>query len=391
VPIHRSEPFQRLPAYALAGIAERKRQLIAQGADVIDLGAGDSDLPPPPAAVERLREAAGDPRYGNYGFQVGAPGFREAITEWMHKRFGVRIDPWTELLPLIGSKEGIAHLPLALLDAGDTTVFPDPGYPVYQGGTLLAGGRPHAVPLRHENDFLIPLDEIPEAVLERCRILYLNYPNNPTAAAAPKSYLQECVEFCQRRGVVLVHDHAYSEIAFDGFRPPSILELPGARDVAIEFHSFSKTYNMTGWRLGWAAGNAGLVSALSRVKTFMDTGAFMAVQAGGIAALESYDAWVPSNVARFQARRDAAVRALTAAGFETRTPEATMYVWIPVPLQMTAAAFAERALDEQAVVLLPGSAMGKGGEGFVRIALTVDEARLVEAAGRLGHLLGPPA
>jgi LL-diaminopimelate aminotransferase len=218
-------------------------------------------------------------------------------------------------------------------------------------------------------------------------MLVLNYPNNPTAAEAPKAYLQDAVAFCRERGAVLVHDHAYSEIAFDGYRPPSILELEGSRDVALEFHSLSKTYNMTGWRLGWAAGNAELVSLLARVKTFTDTGVFLGVQAAGVAALESWSTWVPANVAVFQARRDAAVAALRAAGYEVRAPRATMYLWIPVPGGGASEAFALRALEEQGVVVLPGSSLGQGGEGFFRVALTVSEARLAEAAERLGRLL----
>jgi LL-diaminopimelate aminotransferase len=305
----------------------------------------------------------------------------------MEKRFGVHLDPFKEVLPLLGSKEGIANLPLAFLDPGDVAVIPDPGYQAYRGGVILAGGEPHLVPLRAENDFLIPLDEFPEDVLSRIRMLYLNYPNNPTAASAPLDYLREAVEFCHDNDVVLVYDHAYSEIAFNGYRPPSILELEGAGGVALEFHSFSKTYNMTGWRLGWAAGGAELIESLSRVKTFVDTGVFKAVQAAGVAALESYDEWVPGNVARFERRRDVAVESLRDAGFVVTVPKATMYLWVPVPGGESSLDFAERALEQQGVVILPGQALGAGGEGFFRVALTVDEERIKEAAGRLGRLI----
>lgn len=381
--LHQSEPFSRLPGYPLAGMPERRRALLAQGVDVIDLGAGDSDLPPPPAAIEALQRAAADGKHGRYPFQLGLPAFREAIAAWMHDRFGVSVDPFSEVLPLIGSKEGIAHLPLALIDPGDTTVMPDPGYQAYRGGTLLAGGDPHLVPLRPEYDFLIPLEGIPAAVQSRMRILYLNYPNNPTTASAPDEYFQDAIELCTRTGSVLLHDHAYSEIAFDGYRPKSVLELDGARDVAIEFHSMSKTYNMTGWRLGWAVGNADIIAALSRVKTFMDTGVFLAVQAAGVAAIDSYDPWVADNVATFQRRRDVAVAALRRAGFDVDPPQATMYLWVPVPGGEPSEAFARRALDQEGVVVLPGGALGAGGEGFFRVALTVAEERLEEAAGRL--------
>ncbi|MBW3533626.1 MAG: aminotransferase class I/II-fold pyridoxal phosphate-dependent enzyme [Gemmatimonadetes bacterium] len=368
-------------------MAERRRDLAARGVDLIDLGAGDADLDPPPAAVEALCAAARRTEMSRYPFQAGLPELRRAIAGWMEKRFGAALDPGTELLPLLGSKEGIAHLPLAFLDAGDAAVVPDPGYQAYRGGVVLAGGEPWLVPLRPENDFLVPLDDIPAEIAELAKILYLNYPNNPTTASAPRGYLESAVAWCRERGAVLVHDHAYSEIAFDGYRPPSVLELDGAREVALEFHSFSKTYNMTGWRLGWACGGAELVGALSKVKTFMDTGAFLAVQAAGVAALGAYDTWVPDNVATFQRRRDAAATALRGAGFEVALPAATMYLWVPVPDGEASHAFALRALDQEGVVVLPGAALGDGGEGFFRVALTSSEARLAEAAERLGRLV----
>src|SRR5690606_2802336 len=270
---------------------------------------------------------------------------------------------------------------------GDRTIVPDPGYQPYVGGTLLAGGEPYPVPLRPENRFLIPLDEIPAEVVERTKILYLNYPNNPTAAIAPREYLEEAVAFCRRHGIVLVYDNAYSEIAFDGYRPPSILEIDGAREVAIEFHSFSKTYNMTGWRLGWAAGSEEIIVALSRVKSFIDTGAFLAVQAAGKAALESWESWVSENVAAFRERRGAAVEALRAVGFDVARPSATMYLWVPTPGGVASEPFARRALLEQGVVIMPGAALGAGGEGFFRVALTQPPDRLREAARRLVSLL----
>jgi LL-diaminopimelate aminotransferase len=379
--------FRSLPGYPLAEIPAIRRQLIAEGVDVIDLGAGDADLLPPPAAVERLAEAAHQSDMSRYPFQIGLPALREAIAEWMGRRFGVVLDPYEEILPLIGSKDGIAHLPFAFVDPGDTAVIPDPGYQAYKGPMILAGGDPHLVPLRPENDFLIPLDDLPRGVLERLKILYLNYPNNPTAASAPDAYYREAVELCAERDVVLVHDHAYSEIAFDGYRPRSILEFEGAMDVSIEFHSFSKTYNMTGWRLGWAAGNREIIAALSKVKTFMDTGVFKAVQAAGVAALASYDDWVPRNVSTFQRRRDAAVEGLREAGFSVTSPKATMYLWVPVPTDEPSVSFTKRVLTKTGVIVLPGGALGDGGEGFFRIALTTSEERLREAAGRLAEVL----
>ncbi|HEX6307887.1 MAG TPA: aminotransferase class I/II-fold pyridoxal phosphate-dependent enzyme [Longimicrobiales bacterium] len=378
--------FAGFPAYPLADVPHIKRELGARGVDVIDLGAGDADLAPPPAAVTALQEAAAQPPMSRYAFQLGLPAFREAVSAWMLRRFGVTLDPYREILPLVGSKEGIAHIAFVYAGPGDVTVFPDPGYLPYLGGTLLAGGEPYPVPLRPENAFLIPFDDIPESVAARTRIVYLNYPNNPTAAIAPREYLQQAVDFCRERGAALVYDNAYSEIAFDGYRPPSIFEIEGALDVAVEFHSFSKTYNMTGWRIGWAAGGADAIAALSRVKSFVDTGQFLPVQAAAAAALASYDEWVPQNVAAFRERRDALVDALREAGFATEAPRATMYLWVPVP-GGASQPFARRALMEQGVVVMPGSALGVGGEGFFRAALTAPPERLRIAARRLAALL----
>jgi LL-diaminopimelate aminotransferase len=267
------------------------------------------------------------------------------------------------------------------------TILPDPGYQPYVGGTLLAGGEPYIVPLRAEHGFLIPLESLPPDVVRRARVLYLNYPNNPTAAIAPREYLQEAVDFCREHDMLLVYDNAYSEVAFDGYVPPSILELPGALDVAVEFHSFSKTYNMTGWRLAWAAGNAEALAALSRLKAFVDTGQFLAVQAAGIAALDSHDSWLPQNLATFQERRDVLADEFRRLGFDVTVPCATMYFWVPVPRGEPSESFARRALLEQGVVLMPGAALGRGGEGYFRVALTQAPARLREAAERLGRLL----
>jgi LL-diaminopimelate aminotransferase len=387
VTLPRSRRFESLPGYPLAGIPEKRRQLRAAGVDVIDLGAGDADLAPPPHAVEALREAAGRADMSRYPFQLGLVEFREEVVAFMAERFGVELDPMREVLPLIGSKEGIANLPHALLNPGDVAVLPDPGYAAYRGGVTLAGGEAHQVPLRPEDDFLLPFRHLDPGVADRTRMLVLNYPNNPTAAEAPGDYLSDAVAFCRERDAVLVHDHAYSEIAFDGYRPPSILEMEGAREVAIEFHSLSKTYNMTGWRLGWACGSADLVGALARLKTFVDTGVFLGVQAAGAAALRHRHAWVPLNVDVFRRRRDAAVEALREVGFAVRRPRATMYLWVPVPGDEAGADFTWRALEQEGVVLLPGSALGTGGEGFFRVALTTTEERLREAARRLGRLL----
>jgi LL-diaminopimelate aminotransferase len=294
--------FQTLPEYALATIPQKKRELIARGVDVIDLGAGDADLAPPPKAVAALAAAVHTPAMNRYGFGMGLVAYREAISAWMNTRFGFRVDPMTEIVPLIGSKEGISHLALAYLEPGGVGIIPEPGYNAYQGGTLLASGEPYRYALRPRTNFLVELDEIPQHVLRRARILYLNYPNNPTAAIAPREYLERIVARCRELDILLVYDNAYSELAFDGYVPPSIFEIEGARDVAIEFHSLSKTYNMTGWRCGWAVAAPEIASVLTKVKSFTDTGQFMAVQAAGVAALESYHSFVPANVAAFQER-----------------------------------------------------------------------------------------
>lgn len=385
--IRLADRLKGFPAYPLADVPQIKRELRASGIDVIDLGAGDADLAPPPAALAALAAATDDPSMSRYPFQLGLPAFREAVAAWMERRFGVRLDAYKEILPLIGSKEGIAHLALCYVNAGDLTIVPDPGYQPYVGGTLLAGGTPWTVPLTAENDFLIDLDAIPADVVRRARILYLNYPNNPTAATASIEYLEKAVSFCRENEIVLAYDNAYSEIAFDGYLPPSIFEIDGAMDVAIEFHSFSKTYNMTGWRMAWAAGAEGPLAALSRVKSFVDTGQFLCIQAAAKAALESHADWVPGNVAAFQARRDALVAALREAGFDAPLPRASMYVWFPVPAGTDSHTIARRALLEQGVVIMPGAALGPGGEGYLRAALTLPAERLEEAAARLATLL----
>ncbi len=383
----RSARYLSFPDYPLADVPALKRQLRSEERDVIDLGAGDALLPPPPVAAEALARAAREPANSRYAFQLGLPAFREAVARWMHWRFGVGLDPFTELLPLIGSKEGIAHLAFAYLEPGDASILPDPGYQPYRGGTLLAGAEPVALPLRPENGFLLPFRDLPTDVCARARILYLNYPNNPTAAVAPAEYLRDAVAFCHEYDLLLVYDNAYSELAFDGYVPPSILQFDGARDIAVEFHSLSKTYNMTGWRLGWAAGAAEAVAALARVKTFVDTGVFLAVQAAGAAVLDGSADWVAANVEEFRARRDAAADALEDAGFDVERPRATMYLWVPVPGQEPSEAFARRALLEQAVVVMPGAALGAGGEGFFRVALTEEPDRLAEAGARLGRVV----
>ncbi|MDQ3998337.1 MAG: aminotransferase class I/II-fold pyridoxal phosphate-dependent enzyme [Gemmatimonadota bacterium] len=379
--------FETLPEYPLAHIPRRKRDLLARGVDVIDLGAGDADFPPPPAAVDALTRAARDPAMHRYGFGLGLVAYREAVSAWMERRFGLRFDPITEIVPLIGSKEGISHFALAYLEPGRVAIVPEPGYSPYHGGASLAGADVLRYPLRPHTKFLLELDKVPDELLRRAGLVYLNYPNNPTAATAPRDYLERIVGRCRELDVVLVYDNAYSELTYDGYVAPSIFEIQGARDVAIEFHSLSKTYNMTGWRCGWAVARPEIAGSLARVKSFTDTGQFMAVQAAGVAALNAWAEFVPGNVAAFSTRRDTAVESFRAAGFECDVPRATMYLWVKLPDGVASAGFAERLLEDEGVIVLAGSGFGAGGEGFFRVSFICSPDRIAEGARRAGRVL----
>ena len=370
-----------LPPYPLQDVPEIKARLVAEGRDLIDLGAGDSRLPVPDIAIEALRSAAGDPSLQGYAFQRGLPEYREQIAAWMGRRFGSRVDPWAEVLPVIGSKEAIALAAFAILDAGDTVLIPDPGYAPYFGGAYFAGARIERVALRPEDRFLVPPERIRDAA-GKLKLVYLNYPNNPTAAVADRAYLQEVVAACAERGACLLYDNAYSEITFDGYEAPGLLEIDGGREVGLEFHSFSKTYNMTGWRLGWVVGNASLVGDLKRVKTFFDTGSYLGIQAAGAAVLADADRLIADTVDALRARRDAAVSAFRDAGFDIQAPLATLYLWLPLG-HRNSEAWCRDLLEREALVLMPGAALGAGGEGFARASLTVDPERYADVAARL--------
>jgi len=373
-----------LPAYPLAGIPELKARLLAAGREVIDLGAGDTGLPIPAAAAETLARAAVRPELQRYAFQRGLPELRGSIAEFLERRYGRRIDPDQELLPLVGSKEGLAHLALAVLDPGDTVLIPDPGYAPYLGGGFFVGARIERVALRPEEDFLIPPERIRDCP-GRLGLVYLNYPNNPTGAVASSRYLKEIVGATRERGAVLAYDNAYAEVAFDGYRPPSVLELDDDLEHVVEFHSFSKSFNMTGWRLGWVCGSAELIGALARVKSFFDTGPYLAIQAAGAAVLRDPEGFLEENRRLLRVRRDAAVSAFRGAGFSVSRPRATLYLWMPVPSGEPSIDFARRILESEAVVLLPGAALGAAGEGYVRAALTTEPERLAEAAHRIAR------
>ena len=381
-----SPRLDRLPGYPLAKLPARKRELLARGVDVIDLGAGDADYPPPAEVIAAMQKATAETALSKYGFQQGNPRFRKAAVDWMLRRFNVAFDPVTEVLPLIGSKEGLSHLALAVLNQGDLAVVPEPGYQAYIGGTLLSGGEPLIYPLTSRTSYLVELGEIPEEQLKRVRLVYLNYPNNPTSAIAPRDYLERTVKLCRDRGIVLAYDNPYCDLTFDGYRAPSIFEIPGARETAIEFFSLSKSFSMTGWRLGWAAAAPEFITALTRVKSYVDTGPWLAIQEAGAYALDHTERLIAENIAELARRRDAGVAALREAGFELESPKATMYLWIALPAGIKSADFTERALEDEGVVLLPGSGFGPGGEGYFRIALTVGPDRLRQAIARLGRV-----
>jgi len=314
------------------------------------------------------------------------PEFRAAVAEWYEKRFAVKLDPATEVLSLIGSKEGIAHLPLAFVDPGDTTLVPSPAYPVYSTATLFAGGTPFFLPLRKEAGFLPNLGEIPKAIAEKAKLLFINYPNNPTAAIAERSFFESVVNFAERNHVIVCHDAAYSEVAFDGYRPLSFMEVEGAKEVGIEFHSLSKTFNMTGWRIGFAVGHPDIIAGLGKVKTNIDSGVFQAIQEAGIEALRHLDTPLPEIIQVYERRRDVFVRGLREVGFEVDLPKATFYLWIQVPKGYSSAEFSTLLIERTGIVTTPGNGFGEGGEGFIRMAITVDESRLKEAIERLKRI-----
>jgi len=378
--------LSQLPPYLFAEIDRLKQEAVAQGLDIIDLGVGDPDLPTPAHIVKRMAEATADPRNHRYPTYEGLLVFRQAVAEWYRGRFGVVLDPATEVLTLIGSKEGIGHVPLAFIDAGDTVLVPDPGYPVYHAATVFAGGTPYPLPLYPSNGFLPDLRTIPTDVLRKAKLLFLNYPNNPTAAVAPEAFLVQAVDFARQHHLMLCHDAAYSEIAFDGHRPASVLAVEGAKEVAIEFHSLSKTYNMTGWRIGFAVGSADILTGLGRIKTNVDSGVFQAVQHAGIEALSGAQDCVVQQCKIYQERRDVLVDGLAALGWNVTRPQASFYVWIPTLPGYTSTILVKRLLTEAGIVTTPGVGFGPHGEGFIRAALTVPVERIREAVRRIGKI-----
>lgn len=381
----KSERLQKLPPYLFAEIDKKKKAAIAAGRDIINLGVGDPDRPTPTAIIRSLQKHVENPAFHQYALDQGSPEFRHAVAKWFKNRYGVEINADTEVIGLIGSKEGIAHLPLGVLNPGDISLVPDPCYPVYRSFSWFSGAETVAMPLRAENAFLPDLNAIPNEVFRRARLMFLNYPNNPTAALAPPAFYERVVALAREYGFVIAQDAAYSEMYYD--EPPlSILQIPGARDVAIELHSFSKTFNMTGWRLGFAVGAAPIVAALGQVKANCDSGIFTAIQHAGITALEQYDELTPPIRALYRERRDALISGLRGIGWDVATPAATFYVWIPCRGGFTSTELCTKLLDEADIVSTPGIGFGESAGNYIRMALTVETPRIREAVGRIAKL-----
>ncbi len=376
----------RIPPYLFAEIDRKVQEKKKAGIDVISLGIGDPDLPTPRRIVSVLQEAAADPANHRYPSYFGLPELRESIAGWYRDRSGVTLDPATEILPTLGSKDGISHVPLALVDPGDVVLAPDPGYTVYVTGAVMAGADPYMMPLTAKNNWLPDFDAIPEGVARQARLMWLNYPNNPTAATADREFLERAVEFCRRHDVVLCHDAPYSEIAFDGYRPLTLFEIPGAKDVGLEFHSLSKTYNMTGWRIGWVCGRADLVHLIGQLKTNIDSGIFQAVQWAAIEAMNGVEAETFAACEIYARRHRLVADTLNDLGWNIRPPRATFYVWAPVPEGYDSIGFASHVLDEVGVNITPGVGFGQHGEGYFRLSVTAPDARLEEAMARMRKL-----
>lgn len=379
--------IEKLPPYLFAEIDRRVAEARAKGADIISFGVGDPDLPTPHHIVDALQQAAADPATHRYPSYTGMPEFRRAIADWYLRRFDVDLDPDEQIQPLVGSKEGIFHLPVAFVDPGDVALVPDPGYPVYETGTILAGGEASFMPLTADNDFLPSFDAIDASTWDRARVMWLNYPSNPTAACAQLEFFTRAVEICRERDVLLAHDAAYTEITYDGFVAPSVLQAPGALECAVEFGSLSKTYNMTGWRVGWVAGAAPAIEAIKRLKTNIDSGIFDALQRAGIAALEGPQEALAEVVEHYRHRRDLLCDGLKSMGIVVDPPRGSIYLWVPVPEGHTSESFATFLLDEAAIVVAPGNGYGPSGEGFVRFSLTLSDDRLEEGVERLRRVV----
>ena len=375
--------LNRLPPYLFVQVNRRIAELEAEGKDIVDFGIGDPDLPTPPHVIERMCQAAHDPENHRYPETGGLPELREAIAGWYKQRFGVTLNPATEVLPLIGSKEGIGHIALCFVEPGDVTLVPDPSYPPFSLGTILAGGEPYFVPLREENDFVLDFEAVPDEVADKAKLMWLNYPNNPTGAVADLDFFERAVRFAQQHDLLICHDAPYTEVAFDGYKAPSFMQIPAARRIGVEFHSLSKTYDMTGWRIGMVVGNADMVNALFRVKSNLDSGVPQAIQYAAVEALRGPQEHIAEHNAVLQRRRDRLMQVLDEIGLKARKPRATFYIWTRVPQGYTSMDFTRKLLDEVGVAVTPGTGYGKEGEGYIRFSLTLSDDRLEEGARRL--------
>lgn len=377
---------QELPPYLFVGISRAIAAKRAQGIDVISFGIGDPDIPTPDPVLNRLETALRTPAHHRYPESEGLPEFRKAVCDFYKRRFDINLDPATEAINLIGAKEGIAHASLCFIDPGDTALVPDPAYPVYEIGTMFAGGKSHFVPLTAENAWLPKFEDIPTDVARDAKVLWLNYPNNPTGAIASLEFFNEAVRFAKEFDIALLHDACYTEVTYDGYVAPSILQAEGARDIAMEFHSLSKTANMTGWRIGMAVGNSDMVNALMRVKSNIDSGLSQAIQEMGIEALNLSPEWLKQNNDIYRKRRDRVVAILNEIGIDAVAPKAGLYIWVAIPEGYTSAKFAQKLLDERNVVVTPGNGYGPAGEGYIRLSLTTPDDRIDEGIRRLSGL-----
>lgn len=381
--IEMSERLKKLPPYLFVEIDRAKKKARDEGRDIIDLGIGDPDMPTPKFIIDAMNKAMRDAKNHRYPLDSGLPEFRRSCARHFKKRYGVDLDADTEILPLIGSKEGIAHMGLACINPGDVALVPDPCYPPYKSGTWFAGGVVELMPLEAKNHFLPDLKAINHNILHKTRMIFINYPNNPTGAVCDKHFFAHVVEFAKKHDIIVCHDAAYSEMGYDGYKAPSILEVEGAKDVAIEFHSLSKTFNMTGWRLGFACGNPELIKSLAKVKSNIDSGVFFAIQWAGVAAFEGYDRHIAAALKVYEERRDCLVTGLRSLGWDVEKPKASFYVWFKVPPRYTSTLFAKELLDKCDIVATPGNGFGNNGEGYIRMALTVDKRRIKEAVERI--------
>lgn len=386
ISIELAKRVKNLPPYLFASIDRMKQESLDKGVDVIDLSIGDPDIPTPSNIVKAMQKAVENPANHRYPSYEGMFSFRKAVSEWYKRRFNVKLDPTNEVLSLIGSKEGIGHIPLAFIDPGDIVLVPSPGYPVYPTGTLFAGGKSYKMPLLEENNFLPDFREIPENVFKKAKMMFINYPNNPTSAVAKEDFFKSVVKLALKYNIIICHDASYTEIYYDK-KPLSFMQIDGAKDVGIEFHSFSKTYNMTGWRIGFAVGNKDILAGLGKIKTNLDSGVFQAIQEAGITALKTDDKILKEIRTTYKKRRDVLYNGLKELGLECRKPEATFYLWAKVPKGFKSMSFVEFMLKEAGVMATPGNGFGESGEGYVRFALTAGVERIQEAVSRLKKIL----